>query len=57
MVVFFFVLISVCAMQGLWKDLGESLFDLAEKQKLLRSQDYLSFLQKRHFKLILFAED
>ena len=37
----FFVLISVSAKQGLWEDLGESCFDLDEKQKLLRSRDYL----------------
>ena len=45
----FCVLISVCAKQGLWEDLGESLFDLAEKQKLLRSRDYLSFLFEECF--------
>ena len=39
----FFVLISVFAKQCLWEDFGESLFDLAEKQKLLRSRDSLSF--------------
>ena len=50
----FCVLISVCAKQDLWEDLGESLFDLAEKQKLLHSQEYLSFfLQKSDFKLLI----
>ena len=31
MIVFFVFLFSVCAKQGLWEDLGESLLDLAEK--------------------------
>ena len=34
----FCVLVSVCAKQGLWEDFGESLFDLAEKQKLMHSR-------------------
>ena len=48
MIVFLF-LISVCAKQVLWDDLGESWFDLAEKQKLLHSRDYLSFLIEECF--------
>ena len=45
----FSVLISVCAKQDLWEDLGESLFDLAEKQKLLLSRDSLSFFTEECF--------
>ena len=30
----FCVLVSVCAKQGLWEDLGESLFDLAENRNV-----------------------
>ena len=49
MIVFFCVLISVCAKQCLWEDLGESLFDLAEKQKLLHSRDSLSCFTEEFF--------
>ena len=46
---FFCVLISVCVKQDLLEDLGESLFDLAEKYKHLRSRDYFSFLTEVWF--------
>ena len=35
--------------KSLWGDLGESWFYLAEKQKLLRSQNYFSFLSEEWF--------
>ena len=45
----FCVLISVCAKQCLWEDLGWKFIWSCWKQKLLRSRDYLSFFTEECF--------